>query len=114
MPADFTNPIKYCQYLFLERRGQLLDQVMAVKNVVTQNHRTGLVGHKNAANDERLRQAVGRRLHRVLNAHAPLAAIAQQIIELALRQVAAVDIGDFQLATQREHFRYALPTPHNL
>ena len=27
---------------------------------------------------------------------------------------APVDIGDFQLAAQREHFGCALPTPHNL
>ena len=43
---------------------QLLGQVMAVKNIVAQHQRTGLVGDEIAANDKGLRQPIGRRLSR--------------------------------------------------
>ena len=61
--------------------GQQLDQVVAVINVVSQHQRTWVLTHKIFADDEGLRQAIGAGLHRVLDVHAPLAAVAQQLGE---------------------------------
>ena len=58
--------------------GELLDQVMPMKNIVAQHQRAGLPRHKAAANDEGLRQAVWAGLHRIRNIHAPLASVAQE------------------------------------
>ena len=58
---------------------QLFDQVVSIKNVVTQHECAGLSAHKVAPDDECLCKAVGAGLHSVLNIHAPLAAAAQQL-----------------------------------
>ncbi len=57
--------------------GKQFDQIMAVKDVVPQDQGTGVVADKVFANDEGLGQSIGAGLHRILNVHAPLAAIAQ-------------------------------------
>ena len=54
---------------------QLLDQIVAVKNIVTQHQSAGLVVDKAFANGEGLRQTIRAGLHRVLNVHPPLGAI---------------------------------------
>ena len=58
--------------------GQQFDEVVAVENVVAQHQGARVVAHKLFANDEGLRQPVRAGLHRVLNVHAPLAAVTQQ------------------------------------
>ncbi len=56
-------------------------QVVAVVNVIAQYQRRRRIADEFLADDERLRQSVRRRLHRVLQVDAPLAAVAQQILE---------------------------------
>ena len=58
---------------------QLHGQVMAVEDVVAKDKDACILAHKAAAQNESLRQAVGRGLHLVGNIDAPLAAIAQQL-----------------------------------
>ncbi len=61
--------------------GEQLRKVVAVEDVVAQYQRAGGVANELLANDERLRQAFGLGLHGVLQVHAPLAAVAQQLLE---------------------------------
>ncbi len=58
---------------------QLLGQVMAVEDVVAQHQRARAVVDEVLADDEGLGQAVRTGLDRVLDVHAPLAAVAQQV-----------------------------------
>ena len=55
--------------------------VVAIEQVVAQHQRAGVVADEVFANDECLRQAVGAGLHSVLQVDAPLAAVAQQLLE---------------------------------
>jgi hypothetical protein len=84
-----------------------------MKNIVAQHQRTGLVGHKIAADDGRLRQAIGRRLYRVLDAHAPLAAIAQQLGKTR-RVLRGADDQHLPDATPRGRLVWELPDPPTL
>ena len=61
--------------------GQQGVQVVAVKDVVTQHQRTGAVANELLTDDEGLRQAVRAGLNGIAQVHAPLAAIAQQLLE---------------------------------
>ncbi len=54
-------------------------QVVAVINVIAQHQCTRVVAHKVFAVDKHLRQTLWARLHRILDDHAPLAAVAQQL-----------------------------------
>ena len=54
---------------------------MTIKNVVTQHERAGRVADKLLADDESLCQAVRAGLHGILQVHAPLAAITQQLLK---------------------------------
>lgn len=69
----------------LNRLAQVAAKAVAVEDVVAQNQRARFAGNKFLADDERLRQAIGRRLLRVGKRHAKLGAIAQQATEV--RQV---------------------------
>ena len=59
--------------------GQQRHKVMAVKDVVAQHQRAWIVSDKVFADEKGLRQAVRAGLHGVLQIHAPLAAVAQQL-----------------------------------
>ena len=54
---------------------------MPIKNVVAQHQSAGGITQKLFADDESLGQAIGARLHSVLQTHAPLAAVAQQLLK---------------------------------
>jgi hypothetical protein len=75
-------------------------QVVAVENVVAQHQRTGAVANELLANDEGLRQAIGAGLHGVAEVHAPLAAVAQQLLK-AWRVLRGAD--DEHVAYTRQH-----------
>ena len=66
----------------VDRRLELAGEAVAVEDVVAQHQRAGLAGDELLADDERLRQAIGRRLLRVRKRHAKLAAVAQQTLEV--------------------------------
>ena len=59
--------------------GQELGKIVAMKDVVAQHQCAGGAAKKLFANDESLGQAVGAGLHGVLQMHAPLAAVAQEL-----------------------------------
>ena len=63
---------------------QLVDQAVAEEDVVAEHQRAGPAGHEVGTDDEGLGEPVGRLLHGVLEADAPLAAIAQQGLEPGL------------------------------
>jgi hypothetical protein len=63
---------------------QQLGEIRAVEDVVAENQRRRRAAQKLFGDDQRLRNAVGLRLHRILEAHAPLLARAQQIAERGL------------------------------
>ena len=60
---------------------QLRLQIVAPEQVVAQHQAARARADEIAADAKRLRQSVGRRLHRVLQVQAPLAAVAQQLGE---------------------------------
>ena len=51
---------------------ELLDQIMPIKNIVTQHQGAGLAIDKILTNGEGLRQTIGAGLYRVFNMHSPL------------------------------------------
>ena len=56
----------------------------AVENIVAERQRDAIVRDELAADDERLREAVGARLHRVVDLEADLGAVAEQPAEAVL------------------------------
>ena len=70
-----------CALLGLVGTVQLFDQVVTIKNIVAQHQSAGLVVDKIFADGEGLRQAVRAGLHRILNVHAPLRTVTQQLSE---------------------------------
>src|SRR5471030_3394497 len=56
---------------------ELLAEIMTVENIVAEDQCAGIATNELLANDERLRQSVRRWLHRVLDVHAPPAAITE-------------------------------------
>ena len=67
--------------LLLHGRLEGAGEVVPVKNIVTQHQRAGRAVQKFLADQKRLRQPVGRSLHGVGDADAPLAAVAQQLLK---------------------------------
>ncbi|MDT4819932.1 hypothetical protein FQZ97_530620 [compost metagenome] len=79
---------------------QQMGKVMPIEDVVPQHQRARRVPHELVADDECLRQAIGTRLHRVLQVDAPLAAVTQQLLE-ARRVLRRAD--DEDVAHAAEH-----------
>jgi len=75
---------------------------VAVEDVVTQHQAARLAGHEIAADQVGLRQPVRARLHGVLDVHAPLRTVAQQLLEQRLF-VRGVDDQHFADARQHQH-----------
>ena len=82
-------------------RLQLLDQVMAVKNIVAQHQGAGVVTDKVAADHKGLGQAIGAGLHRVLDVHAPSASVTEQLGK-ARRVLRGGDDQDLADATEHQ------------
>ncbi|KAG1320274.1 hypothetical protein G6F63_014342 [Rhizopus arrhizus] len=61
-----------------------LAQAGPVEDVVSQHQAARFASHEVAADQIGLRQAIGAGLHRVLDVHAPLRAVAQQLLEQRL------------------------------
>lgn len=61
---------------------QLFDQIMAIEDVVTQHQGAGALAHKFLADDESLGQAIRAGLNGILNIHAPLAAVTEQVSKM--------------------------------
>ena len=84
---------------------------MAVEDVVPQNERDPLVADEVAPDDERLRDPLGARLHRVLDVDPPLVAVLEQ----TMKQRGVVGGGDDEdLADSREHQRRQRVVDHRL
>ena len=66
----------------LNRLTQVAAKAVAVEDVIAQNQCARFASNKFLADDECLRQAIGRRLFRVGKRHAKLGAIAQQTLEI--------------------------------
>ncbi|MPM61143.1 hypothetical protein SDC9_107997 [bioreactor metagenome] len=84
------------------RTAQQLVEVVAVEDVVAQHQRAGAAVQELFANQKGLRQPIGTGLHRVLQANAPLAAVAQQLLETR-RVLRRAD--DQNVANTRQHQR---------
>src|ERR1700730_13861753 len=67
--------------LDLRRLMQTVSKIVTVENIVAKNERTWRAADKLLTNNQRLRQAIRRRLHSILKAHAPLLAGAEQALE---------------------------------
>ena len=93
------------------RAGQLLDQIVPVEDVVAQYQGAGVRTHKLATDDEGLRQAIRTGLHRILDLHAPVGAVAQQLLE-ARRILRGGD--DQHLANPAQHQRGERVVDHRL
>ena len=93
------------------RTAQLLGEAMAVEDVVAENQRNGIAGNEFLADQERLGQALRRRLDRVRDVDAPVAAVAQQSHEglLVLRRG-----DDEHFANTREHQNAQRVVDHRL
>ncbi len=65
-------------------RLQELGEIRPVEDIVAEDQRRGRSVEELFGDDQRLRNAVGLRLHRVLEAHAPLLAAAEKIAERGL------------------------------
>ena len=90
---------------------QQLHEVVAVEDVVAQHQRARRIADELVADDEGLRQAIGAGLHRVLQVDAPLAAVAQQLLE-ARRVLRRAD--DQDVAHAAEHQRAQRVVDHRL
>lgn len=66
----------------LNRLAQVAAKAVAIEDVIAQNQCARFAGNKFLADNERLRQAIGRRLLRVGKRHAKLGAIAQQALKV--------------------------------
>ena len=77
-------------------------QVVSVENVVAENQGATLSGDEVGAEEKRLRDALGRRLHDVAEVHAPARAVAQQLLE-ARRVKRRGDDEDVANARQHQH-----------
>ncbi len=75
---------------------------MAVEDVVAQHQAAGLAGNEFPTDQIGLRQAIGAGLGRVLDAHAPLRTVAQQLLEHGLL-VRGIDYQHFAYAGQHQH-----------
>ena len=56
-------------------------ELMAVENVVTKNQGRKIIPDEVLSDNEGLRQAIGRRLHSVLDIDAPVVAIPKELLE---------------------------------
>ncbi|MCY1230965.1 hypothetical protein D9M72_434000 [compost metagenome] len=66
-------------FLLLGRPLQLAYKIMAMEDVVAKDQRGRIIADKVAADDERLRQPVWRRLYRILQVDPPLASVAEHV-----------------------------------
>ncbi|MDT4861586.1 hypothetical protein FQZ97_961970 [compost metagenome] len=81
---------------------ELLGEVLAVEDVVAKDQAYGILANELFANQEGLSQAVRRRLHRIAELDAKLAAVPQQLT--VLRQVmGGGDHQDFADASKHQH-----------
>src|SRR5258708_5236569 len=62
-------------------RSDELRQIMSIKNVVAEHQRATVITDEFLADDERLRNSIWRGLKRVAQVNAPLAAIAEKLLE---------------------------------
>jgi len=74
---------------------------MAIKNVVAQDEGAGVAADELAPDDERLCQAIRAGLHRVLDVHAPLVAVPQQV-DKARRVLRRADQQDLTDAAEHQ------------
>ncbi|MNV78999.1 hypothetical protein D3C71_1725290 [compost metagenome] len=79
-------------------------QFVAIEDVVAQHQRARVLADERRTDQERLRQPLGRRLHRVAEVQAPLRAVAQQLLEprRVLRRRDDEDVADARQHQGRE------------
>ena len=92
-------------------RAQEGDEVVTVEQVVAQHQGTGRAADEALTDQERLRQPVRAGLHGVLDLHAPLAAVTEQLLE-SRRVLGRAD--DEHITQARQHERAQRVVHHRL